>query len=352
LVFVLVQPASAEDIDIVDVYSDIDSVDITLHSGGHYMDITIDADLILKGEVLASRQFNIKEISPQTDITKVGFWDIAKADEGFYRTKMVLSIGGSVLETRYNNFSYGRQALPRIFIKDVVPDPKGVSIILAPHTTLYGTEPVLADVEYMLVDGDTVIYRTTERRVTVAQATPLSVNWNVLLENNHQYRTRVKVRISAPLDFVIATTEEFTATDDARITELYRDETGASVTVLGQSQVPFTGSIVFTVTENGEIIEEISEKSPILMSGDDETIEVIWSSRLAAGIYELTVKVAGNDGDVLDIWDTIIEVEQDIFADETPASTPAEESPALSIYSTAFLFILIYLSGWANRKHK
>ncbi|MHC1574465.1 MAG: hypothetical protein ACXQTY_01485 [Candidatus Methanogasteraceae archaeon] len=50
---------------------------------------------------------------------------------------------------------------------------------------------------------------------------------------------------------------DFTAIDDARIAELYRDETGASVTVKGHSQVPFAGDIVFTVSKDHEVIEEI-----------------------------------------------------------------------------------------------
>jgi hypothetical protein len=139
--------------------------------------------------------------------------------------------------------------------------------------------------------------------------------------------------------------------DDARITELFRDETGASVTVLGMSQVPYTGTIVFTVLKDGDIIEEIKEQSPILMAEDDETIEVSWNGRLDPGTYELTVKVIGNDGDILDKWDTLIEAEESIYATEeaTPAST---ESPGFSIFlSICSLVILIMLSKRIGRNN-
>ena len=88
-------------------------------------------------------------------------------------------------------------AVPRfqgVFIKDIIPDSRGVSIILSPYRTVYGMQAVLTDVEYMLVDGDTVIYRTTDQRVDVVQATPLSEDWTVRLENNHQYSARVKIK--------------------------------------------------------------------------------------------------------------------------------------------------------------
>ncbi|MBN1133764.1 MAG: hypothetical protein JXA38_02360 [Methanosarcinaceae archaeon] len=343
LMFFLIPLASAQDIHIVDTFSDIDSADVTIHSGGHYSGVTIDAELIFGGKVLVSRHFDIKETFPDTDTTKVMYWEIAKPEVGLYRTKMTLSMNGSAQETKYYNFSYGRQALPRIFIKDIVPDSSGLSVILAPYSTQWGTEPVLADVDYMLVDGDTVIYHLDDKRITVVQATPLSRNWNVRLENNHDYSARVKAAISAPRVEMIAQSRNFTAMDDAEITELYRDETGASATILGLSQVPFSGNVIFTVTENGETIEDIREKSPILMSEDDETIEVIWSERLQPGIYELSVTVVGNDGDDLDRWDSIIEAKANVSQNVVPTPTPAGGIPGFNIFTAISVLMLVYM---------
>ena len=349
LILIAVQVASAEDIGIIDLYSSIDSADVTLHSGAHHTNITIDAELMLEGEVLRKERFVIDEVLPDIGITKVASWDLKSTEDGFYITRMTLTVDGSVLETRYHNFSYGSPALPRIFIKDIIPDSRGVSVIISPYRTQFGTQAVLTDVEYMLVDGDTVIYRTTDQRVDVVQATPLSKDWTVRLLNNHPYSARVKIKVPSQRqrDFVIARSVDFTAEDDARITELYRDETGASVTVLGLSQVPFTGEIVFTVSKDGEIIEEIRERSPILMSEDDETIEVIWSSRLPAGTYELSVKVVGNDGDLVDRWDTVIEAEESRYVNVSQAPTP-EKTPGFNIYQAAFAIMAIYLF----RKHR
>ena len=338
-----VQSASAEDNHIIDVYSDIDSADITLQTGMHYTDMTLDADLIFNGKVLASRRFAIKEIFPDNDITKVISWNLDNPADGHYITRIILA-KGTVLETKYYNFSYGKgwQSLPRIFIKDIISDSSGVSVILAPLIPQSGTEqrPVLADVEYMLVDRDTVIYRTTDRRVTVIQPTSLSKDWNVFLENNHQYSTRLKIRVSPPEEAVIAKSINFTAMDDARITELYRDETGASATIMGLSQVPFEGSIIFTVYKNGDVIEEIKEKSPILMSKDDETIEVSWKNRLLPGLFKLSVNAIGNDGDVIDRWDTVIEAKEKKLLDIEPAAT--EQAPGFPAFFS-IIAILIFI---------
>ena len=352
LILMSVHSANAKDINIIDVYSDIDSTDITIHSGEQYTDITLKAELTFKGNVLESKQFHIDEVSSDTDITKIAFWDLTNPKEGFYRTIMTMSMDGSVLETKYSNFSYGWQAMPGVSIKDIVPDSSGISIILAPfYTTKTGTsKPVLTDIEYMLVDGDTVIYRTTDNRVTVVQATPLSKDWNVLLENNHDYSTRVKARISSPEDAVIAQSKDFTSKDDVRITELYRDETGASATVEGYSQVPFDGYVVFTVTKDDTIIEEVREKSPILTTSDDETIEIIWTRKLAAGTYGLSVEVIGNDGDTLDRWDTVIESDYDISANAKPEPTPTE-TPGFGIVPATLILVLLHLvSGPMDRR--
>ena len=339
------QTASIEDIEIVDLYSDIDSADVTIHPEAHLTDITIDAELMLEDEVLRSERFEINEALPDIEITKVVHWDIKSPEDGFYITRMTLATDGSVLDTRYHNFSYGSPALPRVFIKDIIPDSSGVSVILSPYRTVYGTQAVLTDVEYMLVDGDTVIYRTTDQRVDVVQATPLSEDWTVRLENNHQYSVRVKIKTPSQRqrDSIIARSVDFTAIDDARITELYRDETGASATVEGHSQVPFVGDIVFTVSKDNEIIEEIIKASPVLMSDDDETIEVIWDSRLPAGVYELSVNLVGNDGDVVDVLETVIEAEDAGYNTSATSATSPEETPGFNVYGAALAIMAIYL---------
>jgi len=105
--------ASIEDIEVVDLYSNIDSADVTLHPEVHLTDITIDAELMLEGDVLRRERFVIDEALPGTGIPKVVSWDLKSPEDGFYIARMPLSMDGSALDTRYYNFSYGSPTLPR-----------------------------------------------------------------------------------------------------------------------------------------------------------------------------------------------------------------------------------------------
>ncbi len=53
--------------------------------------MTLDADLIFNGKVLASRRFAIKEIFPDNDITKVISWNLDNPADGHYITRIILA---------------------------------------------------------------------------------------------------------------------------------------------------------------------------------------------------------------------------------------------------------------------
>lgn len=350
LLIILIQSSRGENVNMIDIYSDINSADVTLRSYKYYTGITINADLLLDGKVLASRHIVVEEIFPDILTTKIISWNITDPPNGIYQTRFTLFMNSTALDTKQYTFSqgWGWKASPGLYIKDILPDSNGISVILAPFIPQTGSDQklVLTDVEYMLVDGDTVIYRTTDRRVSVEQATTISRKWNVRLINNHPYSGRVKVRFSAQEDNIIAESREFVAVEDVRITELYRDETGASITILGSSQVPFAGYIEFVVSKNNTVIENIRKPSPVLMSGDDETVEVIWKNRLSYGIYNMSVKVTGEDGYVIDRKDTIIEAKKGKDQGIVNTSVPAQ-APGFTLFPATTQFILFYLfSRW------
>jgi hypothetical protein len=177
-------------------------------------------------------------------------------------------------------------------------------------------EASLFDIEYMLVDGNDVIYETKTEKVSLTSIPEtFSASWGSLLENNKEYAGRVKIKVYSPSQGYIASTENFTARDDAEITDVYQDETGASATVLGRSKVPFEGNLAFSVHEvqktsgqNSSLFaESIRERVPVLLTGDDETVEVAWKERLTEGVYRLEIELIGNDGDVIERKETIIE---------------------------------------------
>jgi len=192
------------------------------------------------------------------------------------------------------------------------------------------------------VEGNDIIYLTKDEKISI-HTTPLTVNkrWNTLLVNNKEYTGRVKVRISDPGSIIVAT-DTFTSMDDAEITDIYKDEIGASATIAGNSQVPFDGYVRFTVySENSdEIMESAIRRSPILLTEDDETVESIWKNSLAEGRYKLAIEIIGNDGDVLDIQETVIDVEKvTVISNDIPEGTEEGNSTPSFLITTALTAI-------------
>ena len=233
---------------IAELYSDIESFDVTLYSTQPEENLTLEVSLIRPGkgaeEVITTQEFSTGSFPANTRVTKVGFWDVRNAERGAYTLKARLLEQGQVLSESKYDFVYGSNSASRLQISDLVPNSEGVAVVLSPN------QVSLFDIEYMLVDGHDVIYKTkTEKASLTSIPEVFSASWGTLLESNKEYTGRVKVQVYSPSKGFITSTENFTARDDAKITDVYQDETGASATVLGRSQVPFEGSLVFSVYE-------------------------------------------------------------------------------------------------------
>ncbi|KKH45083.1 hypothetical protein [Methanosarcina sp. 1.H.A.2.2] len=323
LFLISVLPASAADASQVDgtgsariaeLYSDLESFDVTLYSSQPEENLTLEVSLLRpergNEEVIAEQAFSTGSFPANTMVVKVGFWEIRNAERGAYTLKARLLEQGKVLSESESSFVYGSNSASRLQVDDLVPNSEGITVALSPN------QASLFDLEYMLIDGHDVIYSTkTEKASLTSFPEAFSASWGTLLENNKEYTGRVKVRVYSPSRGFIASTENFTARDDAEITDIYQDETGASATVLGRSQVPFEGSLVFSVYElqgtsgsgSSVFVESVRERVPVLLNGDDETVEVAWKERLTKGVYRLEIELFGNNGDVIERRETIIE---------------------------------------------
>lgn len=298
---------------IAELYSDIESFDVTLYSTQPEEDLTLEVSLVRPDEnekVLATQEFSTGSFPADTRVMKIGFWDVSNAERGAYTLKAKLLKQGQALSESKYDFVYGSNSASRIKVDDLVPNSEGITVALSPN------QASLFDIEYMLVDGHDVIYTTkTEKASLTSIPETFSASWGSLLENNKEYTGRVKIKVYSPSRGFIASTENFTARDDAKITDIYQDETGASATVFGRSQVPFEGSLNFSVYELQEtsgnsssvFVESIRERVPVLLTDDDETVEVAWKERLTEGVYRLEIELIGNDGDVIERRETIIE---------------------------------------------
>ena len=299
---------------IVELYSDIESFDVTLYSAQPEENLTLEISLVRpengNEETIATQEFLTGSFPANTRVTKVGFWDVRNPESGAYTLRVRLIDQGQVLSEVEYDFVYGSYSAFRLHVDDLVPNSDGISVVLSPN------QASLFDIEYMLVNGHDVIYETkTERESLTSVPETFSASWGSLLENNKEYAGRVKVHVYSPGQGFIALTERFTARDDAEITDIYEDETGASATVLGRSQVPFEGNLIFSVYEvqgssghgSPMFVESVRERVPVLLNDDDETVEVTWKERLTDGVYRLEIELIGNDGDVIECRETIIE---------------------------------------------
>ena len=318
---------------IAELYSDLESFDVTVYSEVPDEDLTLETSLVRTEsnteEVLVKKVFSVDEVPANTRVIKVGFWDVKGAEDGSYLLKARLLRDKELLSEAEYKFVYGRRSIPRVRVNDLVPNSEGISVVISPN------EPVLFDIEYMLVDGSDVVYTTRSEKVALTGSPEaFSAAWGTLLENSREYLGRVKIQVYSPRREFIAATESFTAKDDAEITDIYEDETGASATVFGRSQVPFEGNLAFTVYELGENadsetarpFDSARERVPVLLTDDDETVEVAWKERLPRGVYRLEIELTGKDGDLIERRETIIESDMSSYSYVNGAEGNASDS--------------------------
>lgn len=341
----LAQGADDTGVRIVDIYSDLESCDVTITSTTTATDLVLRLELFYKGNILDTQEIGIDSIKPNTDIMKVVLWNTDETKDGQYSVSAsILKDSEEIANTKYD-FIYGSRTIPRVKVDDLSVNSQGFSIMV----TLQ--EAVIFDLDYMLLDGDEVVYSGTEKKIGL-HTTPqeISKDWNILLSNNKEYMGRVKIKLTTPFSAALAFTEPFVARDDVIITDTYEDEIGASATIEGRSQVPYEGFVRFKVLKTtgeteGEIIDEQEARSPVLLVGDDETVEAIWTQRLEEGTYKLVIEIVGNDGDVLDRKESIIEAEakpvNTIVNDSAEATS--NQASWISVPSTLILLVAVYI---------
>jgi len=366
LIFYLISvfPASASDnshageastAHIAELYSDLKSFDVTLYSDQPEENLSLEVFLVRpmginEEETLDRRVFSVDSFSANTRVTKVGFWNIRNPERGAYALKARLLAGEKTLSEAKSDFVYGSNSASRLQVNDLVPNSQGISVVLSPN------EASLFDIEYMLVDNSNVAYVTKTEKLSLTSAPDVfSASWGTLLENNKEYVGRVKIRVYSPEKEFITSTENFTARDDAEITDIFEDETGASATVFGRSQVPFEGSLVFSVYElnensekgNASLVESVQERVPVLLNNDDETVEVAWSQRLPKGVYRLEIELLGNDGDVIERRETVLESDLSQPSNLSSVDNSTSETEASGGNGTPGFSALALISGLA-----
>lgn len=312
--------------EITDIYSSIESADVTVD--GDAAGYALRLDLISGGKVLQTRNLGLD--GPGTWIAR---WADFNAKEGSYRVCASLLENETAVTRKCFDFYYGGPTPVRFDVRDFYADSEGM------HLSVSARDPTIVDIYYMLISGDKALYVSRDKAVPLAgglaAATQIDYSWKQILEDNKRYTGRVKI-VELNYNQSRAFMNSFVAQDDAQITETYEDETGASATVLGKSRVPFRGTLEFELSQNGTTLARVEKATPVLLTGDDETVEVSWNQTLDPGVYQLSVVLLGNDGNIRDIEESIIEAE----AISRPVNNTTDESQQSPLPATIGLIAL------------
>jgi hypothetical protein len=329
LVALVAMMGTAQSQEIMDLYSSIDSSDVTIK--GDVAGDTLQMDLIFSGDVLQTKKMMLD--GPGTWIAR---WSPFEAKEGSYDACASLRKNGTVISRKCYNFFYGGIEPIRFDVRDFRADSRGM------HLSISASDPTIVDIYYMLISKNKAVYVTEDQAVPITGsfATPVQKDyaWRQILENRREYTGRVKI-VELNHNQTRTFMNSFLARDDAMITETYQDETGASATVVGNSRVPFEGSIRLILSQNGTVLNTTEKRTPVLLTGDDETVEISWNKTLEPGIYQLRTVLLGRGGDVLDLEENIIEAEPIVKTN----TTNTEKKSPLPIAAAAAAMLTIAL---------
>lgn len=319
----------AQSQEITDVYSNIGSSDIAVQ--GDVVGDQLSLDLIFGDLVLQTKLLNLD--GPGTWIAS---WDSFEAEKGSYQVRAMLLRKNKTLSQGNYRFFYAGETPVRFDVRDFNADSKGI------HLSILSQDPTIVDIYYMLITGNKAIYISEDKSVPISSGAALELDrpWHQILIDGKDYSGRVKI-VEPGHNQTRAYTMTFIAKDDAEITETYEDETGASATVLGNSRVPFIGMLRFTLTHNGTVLETIEKKTPVLLTGKDETVEVSWNKTLDPGVYQLGVVLLGNNGDVRDVKESVFEAKP--LPKPANSTTAQQQSPLSPEISVAALIAAVLL---------
>ncbi|MCK9565546.1 MAG: hypothetical protein M0Q43_05800 [Methanothrix sp.] len=316
--------------EIANIYSSIGSADVTLE--GDVAGMALRLDLINEGRLLTTRNLTLDGAG-----TWVIRWPDLHAEKGSYDVCAGLWKNGTVVSSKCYNFYYGGVEPIRFDVRDFRADSRGM------HLAISARDPTVVDIYYMLIDGNKAVYVTREQVIPIAgsYAQPITKDyaWKQILENGREYAGRVNI-VELNHNQTRAFMNSFLAVDDAMITETYQDETGASATVMGNSRVPFEGSLRFILSQNGSILNTIEKKTPVLLTGDDETVEITWNKTLAPGIYLLRTVLLGQGGGVMDLEENVVEAKPLVGSNATDTAKNAD-FPATAVALALLTIVLL-----------
>ncbi len=306
--------------EIVDIYSDLQSCDVTVDGTGK--GDLLQVDLSTSGKVAQSKALRID--GPGTWVV---IWDRVPSKDGPYKVWAGLFENGTLLSEKSFNFHHGGQVPVKFDVRDFQADSRGS------HLLIYSQDLAIVDIYHMLIKDGKALYVARESSLPISDGIrKIDLDWKQLLEKGEQYLGRIKI-VEKETGQTRAFTSSFLAREDARITDTYEDETGASVTIMGDSLAPFSGTLRFHLSQDGRSLLSLEKRTPVLLKGDDETVEISWNKTLDPGVYLLGVQLLDSEGELADFTEKVIEAEMrpNLTLAAVKVEEPQESSPNMTL---------------------
>ena len=330
--------ASPMNVQVTDVFSDENLCDATIHFDETANDVTLVFEMLYSGDVVESKTVRLGSVS-SGDITKIILWE-NELQEKSYTANVSVYNSDKLLTRDSYQFTHNTVAMPRFKIVDFSADSSKSSLLVSPGSI---TNPGVADIEIKLFEGSDLVYSETNDNVAIVATNIIDTNWPILLQSGSDYTTVARVHSHDP-DITTVYMSEFTASEDVEIidADVELDEYGASISMIGMSQVPFEGTVRIVLSGNGEpmVFEEDAE---ILTLDREDTVGIIWDG-MPGGDYNVNVDILTSKGVVLDSYETVIRMPEPFVVEVEPE----EKTPGFGIILG--LSVLMAVGSFIRRK--
>lgn len=336
---------------IIDFFSDHNLSDATVRFEQPLANASLVFTLSSGKKTLKSETFLLGPVKKGQEITRVLFWGLEEdfgKDGDSYTAQFFVKNGNEILDSRKLSFSYRNPTLSKLKLVDFSADSEKASalITLTSSTNLRSMqvpEPSMIDFDLKLLSGTEIVYSESQKNIPVTDAYYKPMYWPFLLEKDENYTALLKVHSHSP-DITTVYRSDFRAEEKVEILDqdIDVDEYGASVTIVGKSQVPFDGIIRVVLTPEEGKAQVFEETADILTAEKEDTVGIIWQG-VPEGDYNVKIYVLNLEGEILDSHETVLRVFEPVAE-----AGPVEESPSLGFFTA--LGIFLYSGIFSGRK--
>ncbi len=342
-----------EDAVITDFFSDNELADSTVRFEQPLENASLVFTLNSEKKLLKSETFILGPVKKGQEVTKVLFWGIEDdfgKDSDSYTAQIYVKNGSESLAFRKLSFSDRNPILSKLKLVDFSADSEKASVLMsltspANLRSIQAPEPGVIDLDLKLLSGTEIVYSEKQKNIPVISTYYNASYWPFLLEKDKNYTALLKVHSHSP-DVTAAYISNFRAEEKVKIIDrdIDVDEYGASVTIVGRSQVPFDGFVRVVLTPKDGKAQVFEETADILTSGKEDTVGIIWQG-VQKGDYNVKIYALNSEGEILDSHETVLRVFEPVAE-----ATPVEESPNICVLTILGIFLCAGILSGRKRK--